>query len=227
MEIQYLGHSSFLIGDLLIDPFSEGELFFKDEQEDAKCKIICISHDTHLEEVFELARINDAVIVAVEQIAKIALTNGLKSEEMNIGGWIRIRNWKIKMVEAVHSSGTGHSVGFILEDMDSNTKIYHSGNTGLFGDMKLIGEEDIDIAMLPIGDRYTMGIKDALRAVDFIKPKVVVPMHYNTFPAIGADPEGFAKMCHAKVEIFNIGEIKNYSVGKKSFVPFTGKDNLA
>ncbi|MCX8055945.1 MAG: MBL fold metallo-hydrolase, partial [Ignavibacteria bacterium] len=77
--------------------------------------------------------------------------------------------------------------------------IYHTGDTGLFGDMKLIGElNKIDYLLLPIGDNFTMGIDDALIAVDFIKPKVVIPMHYNTFPVINSDPKVFAEKVKQK-----------------------------
>jgi L-ascorbate metabolism protein UlaG (beta-lactamase superfamily) len=74
--------------------------------------------------------------------------------------------------------------------------------------MGLIGDEGIDIAMLPIGDRYTMGIKDALQAVDLIRPKLVIPMHYGSFPAISVNPEDFKQDCRVEVKIFKIGEEK-------------------
>jgi L-ascorbate metabolism protein UlaG (beta-lactamase superfamily) len=112
------------------------------------------------------------------------------------------------MVNALHSSNLGHPAGFVLKNLEFNKTIYHAGDTGLFSDMKLIGEEGIDIAMLPIGDRYTMGIKDALKAVDLIKPKIVIPIHYNTFPAISANPEDFKRQCSVRVEIFQPSEEK-------------------
>ncbi|OQX00878.1 metal-dependent hydrolase, partial [Candidatus Parcubacteria bacterium A4] len=193
MEVKYFGHAAFLIEDLLIDPFLKSNPLFKENPENIKCKIICITHDNHLGDAFDIARVNDATIVSIWQIANIAISNGLKVEAMNIGGWLKIGNWKIKMTEALHSTSSGHAVGFILKNMDFDTTVYHAGDTGLFSDMKLIGEEGIDIAMLPIGDRYTMGVKDALRAVTFIKPKIVIPMHYNTYPIIEVDPDNFSE----------------------------------
>ena len=85
----------------------------------------------------------------------------------------------------------GNPAGFLISLKDGK-KIYHAGDTGLFGDMKLIGEEGIDLALLPIGDNYTMGPDDALRAVKFVEPKKVVPIHYNTFDVIAQDANAWA-----------------------------------
>ncbi|MBI5332300.1 MAG: metal-dependent hydrolase [Candidatus Aenigmarchaeota archaeon] len=210
MRIKYFGHSAFLIEDLLIDPFIEHNPHCKIKAKDIKCNIICITHDhgDHLGDGFEIAKNNNAVIVAIYELSQLAQKNGLKSEGMNIGGWITAGDWRIKMTEALHSS-QGHSAGFILHNTKVNKKIYHAGDTGLFGDMKLIGNEGIDIAMLPIGDRYTMGIADALKAVEFIRPKMVIPIHYNTFPIITADPEDFRKNCPVNTVIFQANEEKD------------------
>ena len=131
---------------------------------------------------------------------------GIKSEGMNIGGEISIGAWRIKMVPAFHSCSRGNPVGFVLKNTEHGRTIYHAGDTALFSDMKLIGNEDIDVALLPIGGRYTMGIEDAVKAVELLNPHVVIPMHYNTFPAIRANAEEFKKKCASKVVILNPGE---------------------
>ncbi|MFH1500512.1 MAG: metal-dependent hydrolase [archaeon] len=207
MKAKYLGHSGFIIDDLVIHPFISGNPTSNIELEDINCKIVCITHDhqDHLGDAFEIARKNGAIIVAIHEIAELAASKGLDSEGMNLGGEIVVGAWKIKMVPSFHSANLGVAAGFILK---KEKTIYHAGDTGLFSDMKLIGEENIDVAILPIGDRYTLGIKDAIRAVEFISPKKVVPIHYGTFPVINSNPEEFSKKCPVKVEIFKIGEEK-------------------
>ena len=209
MKIRYLGHSSFLIENLLIDPFISGNPKCNTDPMDIKCSIICVTHDhpDHLGDAFEIAKNNDAVVVAIHEIAQLASSKGIKSEGMNIGGTVKVGEWKIKMVNAQHSAGVGHPAGFILKK--SGKTIYHAGDTGLFGDMKLIGEEGIDIAMLPVGDRYTMGTDDALKAVKLLKPKIVIPMHYGTFPIINPSPDEFKNKCPVRTEVFGIGEEKD------------------
>jgi len=204
MKIKYFGHSAFLVDDLLIDPFIQGNPHCTSKVEDIKCKVICVTHDhlDHLGNAFEIAKNNDATIVAIHEIAELAASKGLKALGMNIGGTVHIEHWTIKMVNALHSSDIGHPAGFILKHRKVNKTIYHAGDTGLFSDMKLIGEEGIDIAMLPIGDRYTMGIREALKAVELIKPKIAIPIHYNTFPMIPANPAEF-KCPQAMVFGFN------------------------
>ena len=211
MNITYFGHSAFLIEDLLTDPFLSGNPKCRTSPDEVSCNIICLTHDhdDHLGDAFEIGKRNNAVIVAIHEIANYAASKGLRTEGMNIGGTIIVGDWQIKMVEALHSSNMGHPAGFILKHMEFNKTIYHAGDTGLFSDMRLIGDEGIDIAMLPIGDRYTMGIKDALRAVDLIRPELVIPMHYGSFPAISVNPRDFKQDCRVEVDIFKPGEEKD------------------
>jgi len=116
---------------------------------------------------------------------------------MNIGGTYRFSGGWLKFYPAWHSSsfpdGTygGMPMGVVIEV--AGKKVYHAGDTALFSDMKLVGEEGIDLALIPIGDTFTMGPEDALRALELIKPKAVVPIHYNTFPPIEQDGEAFAE----------------------------------
>lgn len=210
MKITHFGHSAFLIEDLLIDPFITGNTQCKANAEDIACKIICVTHDhpDHIGDTIDIAKRNDATVVAVHELALGLQKEGVKTEGMNIGGMIEIGDWKIKMVKAEHSADVGRAAGLVLANSQYDKTVYHAGDTGLFGDMVLIGEEGTHIAILPIGGRYTMDETDALRAVDLLQPEIVIPMHYNTFPGIEADAEEFARQCVVPVEIFHCGEEK-------------------
>ena len=114
---------------------------------------------------------------------------------MNIGGTIALNNSKLTMVKAEHSSDIDvNTPGGIASGYIVNDRVYHAGDTGLFGDMKLIAElYSPDIALLPVGGRYTMGPEEALKAIEYLKPKIFIPMHYNTFPAIEQDISDLVK----------------------------------
>ena len=116
----------------------------------------------------------------------------VKVQAGNLGGRIPMPFGSAKFFQAIHGSGVPGclSCGFIFEL--GSKKIYHAGDTALMTDMTLLAEENIDVALLPIGDVFTMGPEDALRAVKMIRPKLVVPMHYNTFPPIAQDADAFA-----------------------------------
>ena len=117
---------------------------------------------------------------------------------MHIGGGHMHPFGYLKLTLALHGSGLpdgsygGNPCGFLLTTQDGQ-KLYLAMDTGLFGDMKLIGEEGLDLATIPIGDNFTMGPDDALRAVKFLEPKVVIPVHYNTWDLIGQDPNAWAE----------------------------------
>jgi L-ascorbate metabolism protein UlaG (beta-lactamase superfamily) len=154
--------------------------------------------------------------VAIYEVASY-VGQWTESLGMNKGWSTKIKNTTIKLVDAVHSSGIpgsefkhsgGQAAAFII---DMAQKVYHAGDTALFSDMKLIGEIDKpDIALLPIGDLYTMGPKDAAIAVSWIKPKLAIPMHYNTWPKVQQDPQEFKKLVEAKGEtkvmVLKVGE---------------------
>jgi len=139
------------------------------------------------------------------------------SHSMNIGGFFDFGNFRLKLVQALHSSSIdfvdekGCAVGCIIE-IDGKV-IYHAGDTGLFGDMELIGRRHkIDIAMLPIGGNFTMDVDDAVYACNLIKPKIAIPMHYNTFPIIKADSKEFVKDLPVGTTglVFESGESKEF-----------------
>jgi L-ascorbate metabolism protein UlaG (beta-lactamase superfamily) len=132
----------------------------------------------------------------------------------HIGGGFNYPFGRVKLTQAVHGSmfpdgsNGGNPCGFLL--VVDGKKIYHAADTGLFSDMRLIGEEGIDLALLPIGDNFTMGPDDALRAVKFIEPKVVIPIHYNTWELIAQDPHAWKQRVESETQtrcvVLNPGE---------------------
>ena len=145
-----------------------------------------------------IAKRTGATIIANHEIATFCAGEGVSVHPLHIGGGRDFPFGRVKLTIAHHGSSFpdggygGNPAGFLLTIKGS--KIYHAGDTGLFYDMKLIGEEGIDLAILPIGDNFTMGPQDALKAVKFINPKIVVPIHYDTFEVIRQDPHAFARM---------------------------------
>lgn len=212
-KINFLGHSAVCIEGnkiIYIDPFLNDNPVAKPSPKQIKIADIVIithNHADHIGDAYEICRKTGSILVGIHEIAVDAENAGIKSEGMNIGGTINVEGVVINMVNANHSCMNGHAAGVVLE-MDGFT-IYHPGDTGLFGDMRIMGEFfNIDLAFLPIGDRYTMGIKSAAKAVEYLKPEKVIPIHYNTFPVIQADPYEFKKLVGslAEVLILNPGE---------------------
>lgn len=203
MKITYHGHSCFFIEgsrySVIFDPFLKGNPLAKIKPEDVKVDAILVSHGhfDHVGDAVEISKNNDATIVAPFELASYFQSKGAKSHPMNIGGAYHFLFGTVKLTIAHHGSTTeagtaGNPCGFILIMEDK--VLYHAGDTGLFSDMRLIGElNTIDVALLPIGDNFTMGITDALKAVEFLKPKIAIPMHYNTFDMIKQDPSQFVE----------------------------------
>ncbi len=161
-------------------------------------------HGDHLGDGIEIAKKNDATLVAIHEIAQYAAGKGAKAEGINMGGGVKVKNTEIIMTPAWHSSGLDETnfaiatcpAGLII---NSGKVIYHAGDTALFSDMKLIGElYKPDIALLPIGGRYTMDAKQAAMAAEWIKARVNIPMHYNTFDVIKQDPNEFKSLAEEK-----------------------------
>lgn len=155
-------------------------------------------HGDHVEDLEKLAKDTGALVIANAEIADWCEKKGLRVHGQHIGGGYQHPFGYLKLTQAVHGSllpdgsNGGNPAGFLITTPDGQ-KIYIAGDTGLFGDMKLIGEEGIDLAVLPIGDNYTMGPLDALRAVKFLLPKHVVPVHYSTWDVIKQDPKAWAQ----------------------------------
>jgi L-ascorbate metabolism protein UlaG (beta-lactamase superfamily) len=185
---------------------------FYDQNDTADCKaadvnpthiLLSHAHFDHTDDVEGIAKRTKAVIAANYEIATHYEKKGFKTEAMNHGGSIMFPWGKASLTLAFHTSsfpdGTygGEPAGWVVEI--GGKTIYFAGDTALFGDMKIIGELwNIDLACLPIGDRYTMGPKHALLAAQWLKAKAVLPIHYNTWPPIAQDPAAFATQLQAK-----------------------------
>jgi L-ascorbate metabolism protein UlaG (beta-lactamase superfamily) len=206
LDITYLGHSAVRIKGtktVFIDPFLSGNpkaALAPEKITAADVVIITHDHSDHLGDAFAIAKKTGAVLVAMHETAVEAGSLGITSEGMNIGGTVEVRGVKVHMVPALHSAGKGNAAGVVVE-IDGK-RIYHAGDTGLTYDLKLVGEFfHPDLSFIPIGDRYTMGPASAAKAVEFIKTKKVVPIHYGTFPLIAADPEEFKRLVGAAAEV--------------------------
>ena len=195
MQITWLGHACVLLTGtrkVLVDPFvPEGTV----ASADPDIVLVTHGHSDHMGEATSLKK----PTVAVGEIARYLKMQGVPAEGMNIGGTITIEGVMVTMTQAIHSSrieddsGTanaGIATGFVVR-MDG-VSVYHAGDTGLFSDMKLIGElYHPDVALLPIGGRYTMGVTEAMVAAQFVGAKTVIPIHYNTWDVIAADANAF------------------------------------
>ncbi len=214
MEIIYHGHScvQIAVGDksLVIDPFLRGNELAVTKPEDIKADYVLLTH-AHIDHILDaepIAKANDAPVVAGVELAAYMSWKGVRTIEMNIGGTVDLGFAKAKMIQVFHSSGIvlhdkqqilygGMPAGYIVQC--GGLTLLHAGDTGLFGDMKLIGERyDIDVAFIPMGDNYTMGPEDAIQAAEWYGAKLVVPVHYNTFPVIQQDAEAFVRSLEAK-----------------------------
>jgi L-ascorbate metabolism protein UlaG (beta-lactamase superfamily) len=206
MEITFLGHSAVKLQGsrtVFIDPFLSGNPAASiSPKEIREADIVAVTHDhgDHLGDAFAIARKTGAVLVAINEIAVEAESQGLTAEGMNFGGTVEVKGVKVHMVPAWHSAKKGTAAGLVIE-MDG-LRLYHAGDTGLSYDLKLIGEFfQPDLSFIPIGDRYTMGIPSAVKAVEFTGTKRVIPVHYDTFPNVKSDAQEFKRRVGAMAEV--------------------------
>lgn len=206
MKITFHGHSCFFIDTsgarILIDPFLTGNGQADIRAADVKCDFILISHghEDHTGDALDIAKANDATIIANYEIAEYYAAKGAKTHGMNPGGAHKFPFGRVKLTIAHHTSSLnaglnpiymGVPCGLLIEA--DGKRLYHAGDTALFLDMQLIAKGGLDAALLPIGDNFTMGPEDALDALDLLKPRLAVPMHYNTWPPIAQDADAFAE----------------------------------
>ncbi|TFU18102.1 metal-dependent hydrolase [Thermus tengchongensis] len=207
LEIRYLGHSAVWLSDgktkVVIDPFLTGNPMAPVGVGEVQADLILVTHahGDHFGDAVALSK-KGGTVVSTFEIATYAEKHGAKAVPMNIGGTYRFPGGWLKWFPAWHSSsfpdGTygGMPMGVVVEL--GGKRVYHAGDTALFSDMRLIGELGLDLAFLPIGDHFTMGPEDALKALELLRPKKVVPIHYNTFPPIQQDGEAFAERTKEK-----------------------------
>ncbi len=211
VRLHYHGHACWELESdrcrLLIDPFLEGNPL-ADVKPDSFTKLDAVlishGHGDHIGDGAAIAKRTGALVVSNYEIVNYFTAKGCKGHPMHIGGGHSFPFGHVKLTIAHHGSTgpegepLGNPVGFVITF--GGKKVYHSGDTGLFLDMKLIGEMygPLDAALLPIGDNFTMGIDDAVKAAELLQAKVVIPMHYNTFDVIRADPDEFVRKVKAK-----------------------------
>jgi len=206
LRIEFLGHAAFLITEsdyaLLFDPFLTGNPLSSKKAGEVKPTHILVSHahSDHLGDAVTIAKNCGSKVYTVFEMAEMFEKEGIEVVAGNLGGKLPADFGSVKIFQAFHGSGIagGHACGFVVNLNDK--KIYFAEDTALFGDMSLLQYEEIDLALLPIGDVFTMGIEDAAKAVEMIKPKNVIPMHYDTFPPIRKNPMEFKKLVEANTQ---------------------------
>jgi L-ascorbate metabolism protein UlaG (beta-lactamase superfamily) len=227
MKFTYLGHSACYLETaserFLFDPFLTGnpKASIKPEMISPTYILLTHGHADHLGDSVAISRRSSAPIITTFELSQWLEAQGARVEPMNHGGSHNFSFGRVEITIAFHSSSVieegrrplylGEPAGIVLET--EGKTIYHAGDTALFSDMRLIAEETpIDLALLPIGDRFTMGPKQAKKAVEFLRPKMVVPIHYGTFPALTGDPHEFAKLANgtgAEIHVLGPGESLN------------------
>jgi L-ascorbate metabolism protein UlaG (beta-lactamase superfamily) len=212
IKLTWLGHSTFRIETpggktLIIDPWVQGNPKCPESEKKVKKVdvLLCThGHGDHIGDAVEIAKLHEPVVVGIPELCGWLGKKGVtKLSEMNKGGTQTVGDIKVTMVHADHSCGItdgdeivygGEACGYVVE-FSNGVKIYHAGDTNVFGDMQIIRDLYApEIAMLPIGDHYTMSPREAAYACNLLKPKTVIPMHFGTFPVLTGRPDALQKL---------------------------------
>lgn len=211
ISITWLGHATFKITSpggkvVMIDPWTTGNPACPDHLKRVdRCDLILVTHGhfDHMGDAVPIAQATGATVIGIFELATYLQSKGVQTASgMNKGGTQAVGDIKVTMVNAVHSCGalddgnivyTGEPVGYVVE-FENGFKVYHAGDTAVFGDMRLIGEiYRPDLALLPIGDYYVMSPREAAHAIRLLGVPRVIPMHYQTFPVLTGTPEALRR----------------------------------
>ena len=222
-KLTFLGHSAFsmVIGGykILIDPFltHNSDAPVSADKVEADFILVTHGHGDHLGDTMPIAKRTGAMVISNAEICSWLEENGVKTHGQSLGGGFHHPFGYLKLTFALHGAGLdagpqacgGNPAGILITTTEGK-KIYHAGDTGFFGDMKWIGDEGLDIACLPIGDNYTMGPEDALKAIQLLRPKVAIPMHYHETGLLKQDPAAWKQQVETstqtKVAVLKPGE---------------------
>lgn len=220
-NLTWYGHAAFGLEiaekKIVIDPFLTGNpvASLQADEVDADFIVISHGHGDHVGDAVAIAKRTGALVISNAEIADWFQKQEVQAHGQHLGGGHGYPFGHLKLTFATHGSGLpdgsygGNPAGLLITTPDGE-KIYFACDTGLFGDMRLIGEEGVTLAVLPIGDNYTMGPEDALRAVKFVEPRHVIPVHYNTWELIAQDPNAWAEKVRAETQtiphVLNPGE---------------------
>jgi len=224
MKFTFFGHAAGYLetesDKFLFDPFLTGnpQAAVTADQVEPTYILLTHGHGDHVGDAVAISKRTGAPIVTTFELANWLGAQGAETVAMNHGGWCKFSFGRVRFTVAFHSSSTieaggrplylGEAAGVVLQT--EGKTIYHAGDTALFSDMRLIGEDaPIDLALLPIGEHFTMGPKDAAKAVGLLAPKRVIPIHYGTFPPLVGDPQEFARLAKGtgtEVSVLRPGE---------------------
>lgn len=217
VEVTWLGHAAFLLKSpngkiVLIDPWLENPKAPESAKKIDKVDLILLTHGhfDHVGQAPDIAKRTGAKVVGIFEVSRYLAKQGIAEEQligMNYSGTVEVDGIKITMVPAVHSSGIsdgnniiegGNPAGYVIE-FENGFKVYHTGDTGLFGDMELIKKlYSPDLMLVCIGGHFTMGPREAAEAIKLVEPKYVIPMHYGTFPILKGSPSELVNYLPAK-----------------------------